>query len=226
MLRGGKLDSAAFNYGLEVIERNAKTQSQLVEDLLEVSRIITGHLRLEIRPIDLVRTIQAAVEAVQPALDAKNITLEQVLDTTTKPRVPQSIMLDGLRVLLIEDDPDTRQLISFLLERQAAQVRSAESARAGLELLAEWRPDLIISDIGLPDEDGYFFIAQVRKLTSRGGGIIPAVALTAYAKSEDGERLIAAGFQKHVAKPVDPAELLKVVAQLVGRGKTSMQALE
>ena len=103
-----------------------------------------------------------------------------------------------------------------VLSRCNADVRTAESAAEGLELIRDWRPDLLISDIGMPGEDGVEFIRAVRVLSESRGGATPAIALTAYARTEDRVRILAAGYQMHVAKPVDPYELIAVVSSVVG----------
>jgi CheY-like chemotaxis protein len=123
----------------------------------------------------------------------------------------------GLRVLVVDDEADARELLTAALGQYGVEVRAAVSAAEGLAILKEWKPDVIISDIGLPDEDGYMFIRRVRALEQEDGGNIPAAALTAYARLEDRLRALSAGYQSHVPKPVDPAELAAVVASLAGR---------
>ena len=335
-------------HGLNVIERNAKAQAQLIEDLLDVSRIISGNLRLELLSVNLARIIEAAADAVRPAALAKGVHLRvildalaaetmgdaarlqqvlwnllsnavkftptggtvtvclerkesqveiQVIDTgagiepeflphvferfkqanattarthgglglglaivrhlvelhggtvraespgakrgaTFKIRLPvaavrqtptphadvasaslashQAPSLEGLRVLIVDDEEDARTLLSELLGRQGAEVVTAASAEQALALIQANPPDALVSDIGMPGEDGYSFIRKVRAL-SKGQRPIPAVALTAYARKEDRTRAMMAGFQAHVAKPVEPEELLVVVASLAGR---------
>jgi CheY-like chemotaxis protein len=127
-----------------------------------------------------------------------------------------SASLKGLRVLVVEDDPDTRALIEMILLGYEARVETAGSAKEALEQLGSFRPDVILSDIGMPDEDGYDLIRQVRGLESAEGGAIPAAALTAFARAEDRRRALEAGFQMHVPKPIAPNDLFKVVATLAG----------
>jgi len=123
--------------------------------------------------------------------------------------------LSGIRVLVVDDEPDARQLIRRVLEDCDAEVAVAGSAAEAMALLEGARPDILVSDIGMPDRDGYDLIRQVRgRLAAKA---LPAVALTAFARSEDRRRALLAGFQTHVAKPVDPAELVAVVASLVER---------
>jgi CheY-like chemotaxis protein len=117
-------------------------------------------------------------------------------------------------VLVVDDDGDARALIQYVLERCGAHVRTASSAPEGLRLLQEWRPDVLVADVEMPIEDGYSLIAKVRALPARSGGLIPAAALTGYAGTQDRLKALQAGFQLHVAKPVQPAELATIVATL------------
>jgi PAS domain S-box-containing protein len=346
LLRSGDLDQAATARGLEVIERNVRAQTQLIEDLLDVSRIITGKLRLEVRPMDLVAVVEAGIEAVRPAADAKGIRIESRLDpmasaivgdpdrlqqvvwnlvsnavkftpkegrvevdltrldaharlrvkdtgkgippaflphvfdrlrqadsTSTRAHgglgiglaivrhlvelhggtvaaesagdgkgavltvelpvsaasgtqrlAPDSaaaqegaVRLDGVRVMVVDDEADTRDLLSFSLRNYGAEVTALGSASEALAAIQRAKPDVLVSDIGLPGDDGYALIRKVRALDEERGGRVPAAALTAYAKDEDRHRAIAAGFQAHVPKPVELAELANVVASLAGR---------
>ena len=125
--------------------------------------------------------------------------------------------LKGLRVLVIDDEPDSREIVSQILDLCGAEVLTAGSAREAFPIVSRERPDVIVCDIGMPDEDGYRFIDRVRGLPREEGGLTPAAALTAFASTEDRMRALAAGFQIHVPKPVQPAELATVVASLVGR---------
>jgi CheY-like chemotaxis protein/anti-sigma regulatory factor (Ser/Thr protein kinase) len=123
--------------------------------------------------------------------------------------------LDGVRILVVDDEPDTNEVLQELFASCGAEVRVAASTRQALEILDRWRPTLIVSDIGMPDQDGYAFIHQVREREPERGGETPAVALTAYSRLEDRVKILTAGFQMHVAKPVDPTELVAVVASIV-----------
>jgi CheY-like chemotaxis protein len=123
--------------------------------------------------------------------------------------------LRDVRVLLVDDEPDTRELLREVLERCGARVRDVGSAHEALEQLKEWRPMVIVSDIGMPGEDGYSLIRRVREWEKGVGGRTPAVALTAYARSEDRMKALAAGYQVHAAKPIDPMEFAFVVAGVV-----------
>jgi CheY-like chemotaxis protein len=353
MLGSPKLDPVTALRAIEVIRRNARMQIQMVDDLLDVSRIITGKLRLNVQPVDLGATIIAAVDGLRPAAEAKEIRLQLQLDApggqvsgdpdrlqqvawnlisnaikftpkggrvlvrqerveshveltvsdtglgiapeflphvfdrfrqadatstrafgglglglaivrqlvelhggavrvhsagegqgstftvnlpllATRSAIAGSALveggefklpefecpppLDGLRVLVVDDEPDTCELLQFILEGCGARVKTASSAAAALEAVAEEVFDVLISDIGMPDEDGYSLIARVRALGKEHGGKVPAAAaLTAYVGEEDRIRILQAGFQIHVPKPVSPGELVAVVANLAGR---------
>jgi signal transduction histidine kinase/DNA-binding response OmpR family regulator len=350
LLRGGKLPEGTAGGALETIERNAKAQSQLIDELLDVSRIVTGKLRLDTRPVELARVIEAAVESVRPAARAKKIRLEVALEplgvpllgdagrlqqvawnllsnavkftpeggrvgvllrragsdaevkvedtgqgigadflphvfdrfrqadgSTTRQygglglglaiarhlvelhggaisadsegegrgasftvRLPlaaapstggetehapgggvsppaRTAALKGLRVLVVEDETDTRELVAYALTAAGAEVKTAARAREALDTMEGWTPDVLVSDIGMPGVDGYAFIAEVRRREADSGSRLPAVALTAYAGVEDQRRAVSAGFQTHLAKPLDPAEMVAVVAKLAGR---------
>jgi CheY-like chemotaxis protein/two-component sensor histidine kinase len=129
-------------------------------------------------------------------------------------RSDEGASLAGLRVLIVEDDPDARRLVRVLLERQAAQVMAAASAEEALEVLDEFAPDVLVSDIGMPGTDGYQFIRQVRQRSVHEGGTVPALALTAFARSEDRRRALIAGYEMHLAKPIEPSELIVSIAAL------------
>jgi CheY-like chemotaxis protein len=125
--------------------------------------------------------------------------------------------LDGLHVLVCDDEEDSRLLVTVVLERCGASVTSVSSAQEAMAVLQQSRPDVLISDIGMPGEDGYSLIKRVRSLSAEDGGRIPAAALTAYARVEDRMKALRTGFQIHLPKPVEPAELVTVVANLAGR---------
>lgn len=343
LLRRGKPDMARIAHGLEVIERNVRAQGQLIDDLLDMSRIISGKLRLNVQRVDLVAVIEAALETVRLSAETKNIHIQKVFapfvgivsgdsarlqqivwnllsnaikftpkggrvqvvlervsshveisvtDTgqgiqpeflpyvfdrfrqadasTTRNHgglglglaivkhltelhggsvrlksvgegkgatfiialplvavaefVPNSNMegladdthlrLDGVKVLVVDDEPDACELIRLVLEEYHAEVITAASAQEALDLLECEQPDVLVSDIGMPQEDGYQFIHKVRMLDPARGGKIPAVALTAYARAEDSKLAILSGYQIHVTKPVEPSELVAVVFDL------------
>ena len=348
ILRAGAVDRDDLAEGLETIHRNANMQAQLIEDLLDVSRIISGTLRLDVQRVNLAEVIEAAIAAVTPAAQAKGIRTEKVLDplagpvsgdparlqqvvwnllsnavkftprggkvqvllervnshveisvidtgqgigpeflphvferfrqadsTTTRrfgglglglaivkqlvemhggsvrakspgegegstfvvhlpiaimhevpakaqPRDPDAsgsdcmgATLNGLRVLVVDDDPDARVLLRRVLAECGAEVGLAGSVREAIDQLKAFRPDILVSDVGMPGEDGYDLLRHVRTVHS--ASELPAAALTAFARPEDRKRALLAGFQTHVAKPVDPAELVAVVASLAGR---------
>jgi CheY-like chemotaxis protein len=124
--------------------------------------------------------------------------------------------LDGVRVLLVEDNPDTLDMLKFIFDESGAEVIAAASVDEALDALERLRPDALVSDIAMPDRDGYDLIREIRLREPERGGKIPAVAVTAYARAEDRVRVLAAGFQMHIAKPIDPDELIAVVASLTG----------
>jgi len=333
LLRVGRLDEAGMLRALETIERNARIQEQLIADILDVSRIVTGKLRLEFRPVELLPIVEAALDAVRPAALAKRVALtldaggaatvlgdpdrlQQVIwnllvnaikftppegyvsiatavaggtavltvsdsgegipaeflpvifdrfaqgdASATRPHgglglglsivrhivelhgggvrahsegvgqgatftvhlpvraVRQAAAasrdqpLTGVKVLIVDDDPDAREVVSVALAECGAQPAAAASAREALRVLEEVHPDVLVSDIGMPGEDGLSLIKRVRALDSRLAAV-PAVALTAYAGEDDERRALAAGFQRFVAKPVALEELAAVVRQL------------
>jgi PAS domain S-box-containing protein len=373
LLQSGQLDNAAAEHAMEVIGRNARVQAQIVNDLLDVSRIITGKLRLEATPTELSPVVQAATDAVHSAAQAKSLHLEvaykaknlQVLGDSTRlqqvlwnllsnavrftpdsgrievrvsrvmhapsadqlgrpyaridvidsgqgiapqflpyvfdrfrqadststrkhgglglglaivrhivemhggtveahsegqgrgatfsvllplmpPRstlsmmVPPEILgrnsgqlskgsapnslaeiparvLEGLRILVVDDQSDSREIVVDILQRYGAKMSSAASAPEALDMLLQQPPDLLIADIGMPGEDGYSLIEKIRALPASSGGAVLAITLTAFARSEDRERALSAGFQEHITKPVAPHELITFVARVVGR---------
>lgn len=353
MLRSGKVPEDGVPKVLETIERNAQAQTQLIDDLLDVSRIITGKLRMDVRPADPNLFIEAAIEAVKPAAEAKGVRLQKIMDTssvsvpgdpirlqqvvwnllsnaikfsdrgchvqvrlervnshveivvsdsgqgiaadflphvfdrfrqedqrTTRqhggmglglaivktlvelhggsvwaaspgtgqgatftvslPVVPvyqieasggrvhpsaRELLpdaefgdrLDGLVMLVVDDEPDTRDLLKTGLENCGAHVIVAASVVEAFEAIETQIPDVLISDIGMPVEDGYDLIRKLRSLPAERGGNVPAVALTAYARVEDRLRALRSGYQMHVPKPVELAELVAVADSLVKR---------
>jgi signal transduction histidine kinase/CheY-like chemotaxis protein len=350
ILLAGVRDPADLNRGLETIARNARAQAQLIEDLLDMSRIVSGKIRLDVQRTDLVSVVDAAVDAVKPSADARAIVVRKIVDplagpvfgdpnrlqqivwnllsnavkftpkggwvqvlvarinshveitvsdsgpgvspeflphvferfrqadasTTRKhgglglglaivkqlvelhggtvkvenggpgagasftvslppgavrddaskrehpaagrmPALREAVYLAGIKVLVIDDEPDARDLIKWVLENARAEVVVGSSATAGLELLESQQPDVVISDIGMPERDGYQFIRDVRSLEAANGGKTPAIALTAFARSEDRTRALLAGYQIHLSKPIEPQELVATVASLVGR---------
>ena len=359
MLHEMNLDEDTARHGLKIIERNAEAQNQLVRDLLDVSRIITGKLRLDTISVDLAPVVESALDSVRQAAEAKGISLgfesgagpevvsgdpdrlQQVVwnllsnaikftpkggrvgvklgreesdvlirvsDTgqgispeflphvferfrqadgsTTRAhgglglglavvrhlveqhgghvsaeskgegrgstftiRLPLAAVregsegrggsgplrdaggkktaaasdvaepLSGVRVLVVDDQPDARELLALVLERAGASVATAETADAAVRLLRASPADVLVSDIGMPGEDGYKFVGRVRALPASEGGRVLAVALTAYATEEDRRRALDAGFEEHIAKPVEPSALVAAVAALAARAR-------
>jgi PAS domain S-box-containing protein len=351
MLRSRQNDAKAVEKGLSVIERNARTLAQLIEDVLDVSRIITGKLTLHRRGVDLVGVVQAAVEVVKPHAEQKAVALALEVDvggngtamlvgdparlqqvcwnllvnavkftpgggrvrvrverderelrlrvtdtgkgiradslphlferfwqadgsatrehgglglglaivhhlvglhggqvraesagegmgstfTVTLPvpavlpeakpealpgaeaQAPE-VRLDGVTVLLVEDAADARELIALMLRERGAVVGTASTAAEAMERLRASMPDVLVSDIGLPGEDGHSLLRKVRAWAEARDQWVPAIALTAYASAEDARRAYRAGFQVHLAKPLEPATLIEAVAKLAGRG--------
>jgi len=353
MLRSGQLNSENATKAIDTIERNARTQAQLIDDLLDVSRIVTGKLRLDVRPTDPNSFIDAAIESLRPAADAKGVRVQKIMDTgavsvpgdpvrlqqvvwnllanavkftpaggrvqvnlehmnshieitvsdtgqgispeflphvfdrfrqadqktsrqhggmglglaivrhlvelhggdvqaasegegkgstftvtlpitpvyqvdesdggihpATKDLLPAAgcvERLDHLKVLVVDDEPDTLGLLREGLEHCGADVRLATSTPEALASINESMPDILISDIGMPGEDGYDLIKRLRALPAEQGGKIPAIALTAYTRVEDRLQALRAGYQMHVPKPVDLTELVAVTTSLVSR---------
>ncbi len=348
----GRLDAATQARALESIERNAKSQARLIEDILDMSRIVAGRFRLNVASIELATTIEAALDVVRPAAEAKNIRLQAVLDSQLGPisgdaerlqqvfwnllsnavthtpnggriyvrlqsvnshvevsvvdsgkgidpgflphvferfrqeensatrrhtglglglaitrhlvelhggtivassegegrgatftvrlpmapvthpdsvaRMPmlgdvkagarkQLASLDGLRVLVVDDEDDVRELVGTVLRQSGAVVTTVRSVAEALEAFATTMPNVLVSDIEMPGEDGYSLIRKLRAGALPGGRNIPAIALSAYAGPGDRMRALDAGFQLHVPKPVEPAELVAVIANLVPR---------
>lgn len=360
LLASGKMNVDDLAEGLQVIERNARVQTQIIEDILDMSRIISGKVRLDVQRVDLPRVIEGAIESMQPAADAKAIRLQKVLDPLAGPvkgdpaRLQQIVWnlvsnaikftpkggrvqvvlervnshveisvsdtgeginpeflphvferfrqadgattrrhsglglglsivkqlvemhggtveaksggegqgatfrialpltplhadedsdtrqhpttgsgelvagaapkLTGINVLVVDDEPDARSLLKRLLEDSEAVVRMSSSVDEALKRIEELRPDVLVSDIGMPGRDGYELVRVLRSLPTERGGRIPAVALTAFARSEDRTQAMIAGFDVHVSKPVEPNELRAVVARLAARAASTTAA--
>jgi CheY-like chemotaxis protein len=126
-------------------------------------------------------------------------------------------VLEGLRILVVDDKVDSRDLVSAILTRCGSEVNCCESATEAIKAIQDWKPDLLVSDIGMPNEDGYSLIKKMRKLKSKRARQTPAVALTAYVTHEDRERALAAGFQMHVPKPIEPTALIMSIVAATGR---------
>ncbi len=350
LLRRGDVPQDVIPQAHEAIERNARVQAQLIEDLLDMSRILSGQMKLEIQHVDAWEAIDSAIATTEPAAAAKRIKLHRDMDLhagavsadpirlrqiaghllsnaikftptggevtvklervdsliefsvsdtgegiageflpyvfdrfrqqdastvrkhqglglglslvkqlvelhggivsaksdglgkgstftvafpaiaaqavtvekrpskhdSSQPEEPPPSLL-GTKVLVVDDDGDTREILRSILAHRGASVRTAASVDEALRSLHDRLPDVLVSDIGMPGEDGYDLIKKVRSLDRENGGRIPAVALTAFARSGDRRRAISAGFHMHLAKPIEPAELVTVVASLAGR---------
>ncbi len=351
LIKQNELEADQVQHGLEVIERSVKAQTQLINDLLDVTRILSGRLSVDFKPVNLISVIAAALDSVQVQATAKGFSLRTQLDGdaslvqgdparlqqviwnllhnsvkftpaggrielrlereeaavkftvtdngigiapellpglferlrqpeasnlrrhsglglglalvreltelqggtvtaespgtgkgtsvtirlpprttplsasefpmiqrhTTEMPILRTNQLAGLNILLVEDDLDSREIIRLALEGGGAKVAEASSVARAKELLAERVPDVLVSDIGLPEEDGFALIKYVRALPRVQGGLVPALALTAFARNIDAERAIQDGFHLHLAKPVAPTDLVNAVAQLAGR---------
>lgn len=356
MLSMGGLEGETFSRAVETIERNAKLQARLIDDMLDVSRIISGKLRLDAQPVELTAVINAAVDTSRPAAEAKDIRLQVVLDfgagcvlgdpvrlqqviwnllsnaikftpkhgrvqiqlerinshleitvSDTGPGIDEEFLpyvferfrqadssitrkhgglglglaivrhlvelhggsveasngvdghgailvvklpvmvvrapmgapapepprihtnasgrlpfdcppeLHGIKILAVDDEADARHLLTLVLERCGAEVKTCSSAAEAIEALQDYDPDILISDIGMPDETGYDLIQKVRAGEVGRSSRIPAVALTAYARLEDRLQALTAGYNMHVPKPVEPAELAVVIASLTAQ---------
>lgn len=161
------------------------------------------------------------VDLPVPALQSDNGSLDDLRSRwkeiqRSKPRSARN-QLEGLRVLVVEDDADSRTLVSMMLKRQGAEVLAVGTADEAMSTIALESADVLISDIGMPDQDGFELIRKIRKLPAERGGSIPAIALTGYATAKDRERAFAEGFQTHLPKPIEPAELVNAIAALTGR---------
>jgi CheY-like chemotaxis protein len=132
----------------------------------------------------------------------------------------EKVRLDGVHVLLVEDDEDTRRLLGTMLKRQGAEVTSAASVADAFRLFSERRPDVLVSDIGMPDEDGYELIRKIRALSTEESRSVPALAVTGYATRKDRERSLSAGYQQHMAKPIEQDDLIAAIARLLEKRKS------
>jgi len=351
LLRSGRLDAAGTGRAVQTIDRNARLQAQLINDLLDVSRITAGKLELDLRVVDPASVVEAALSALRPEADAAGLVVDAAIDHSlgalradpdrlqqvmsnllsnaikftprggrievrleragsqatiavndTGPGVAADLVphvferfrqgegpatrrhgglglgltivrhlvelhggtvevespgelggatfivrlpllpseaaggpeiqrlaplpvgpprADGLHVLLVDDDANTLDSLRALFEHYGARVTAVPSAAEALRALESLRPDVLVSDIAMPDEDGYQLIARVRELDRERGGAIPAVALTAFAADDDRVRALVAGYDVHLSKPVDPEEVVAFVTQLARRGRAA-----
>jgi signal transduction histidine kinase/ActR/RegA family two-component response regulator len=156
-------------------------------------------------------TVRLPISAGEPQIDHAAELEERRIAASAVSPIPRSTRLDDLRILVVDDNADGRTLTSLVLTQAGASVTAVASVREALQALEAERPDVLVSDIGLPDKDGYALIRQIRQYEAEQGGFLPAVALTGYARAEDRARILAAGFQAHVPKPVEPVELSAVI---------------
>ena len=352
LLKTERLTDEQAKRAIDTIQRNAQLQNQMIADLLDVSRIVSGRMRLDIRPFQLIDVIEAGIEVVRPAAEGKSIRLQTFLDPAagpvagdpdrlqqvvtnllsnatkftpkggrvqvqlhrvnshveilvtdngegidpavlpfiferfrqggtgstreygglglgltiarhltelhggtvtahsegvgkgaqftvrlpimaavqlavageerTHPTAQQGLRgevpsLSGLRILVVDDEADAREVVSLILSSAGAEVTTVDSAARAVELVQRWHPDILVSDIGMPNEDGFTLMRQLRALPVEQGGAIPAIALTAFARTQDRLNVLSAGYQMHVPKPIEQLELLTVIASLTKR---------
>jgi signal transduction histidine kinase/ActR/RegA family two-component response regulator len=165
-------------------------------------------------------TVRLPILAAYPHAERASGLVERRSAGSTESPTPRSQRLDDLHILVVDDNADGRTLTTLALTQAGANVRAVASTREALELLEVQRPDVLISDLGLPGEDGYALIRRIRHHEAEHGGFLPAIALTGYARADDRSRALAAGFQAHVAKPLEPAALIPVIADVTGHSKS------
>ena len=191
---------------------STRTQGGLGIGLALVRHLVELHggtVTAESPGVDQGATFRARLPLVRPSADDESRPAGRRVGAT-----PPLTSLGGVRVLVVDDEHDTLEMFDGILAVAGAEVRRATGATPAIEMLAAWRPDVIVSDIEMPHENGYAFIRRLRSLSPDAGGIVPAVAVTAYGGVVDRIRVLSAGFQMHVPKPVEPAELVAAVAAL------------
>ncbi len=187
---GSVIDEAQRRHAMAAIARNATIQTRVIEDLLDVSRLMQGRVSLTVAPIDAGAVVDAAVDGVMaPAAEP---------------------MFQRLHVLVAEDDADSAAAVTAILRLHGCETQTAGTASECLRITAEWPTDVLVCDIGLPDDDGYGLLKRLRSRPD--GQRIPAIALTAYARPEDRARALAAGFHAHLSKPLNPGSLLREIS--------------
>jgi CheY-like chemotaxis protein len=137
----------------------------------------------------------------------------------TSPASSDLYNLQGKKILVVDDDQDSQELLAFMLEQEGAEIQTVSSAVDALNIIPQWQPDVLLSDIGMPQIDGYTLIREIRNLPKEQGGQVPAIALTAYAAEADKETALSSGFQQHIAKPVDPVECIGAIIQLLKKSE-------
>lgn len=229
LLQTQKLNRDQTTKALNVISKNAKLQAELINDLLDVSQILRGKLSLNITTVDLAQTIRSALETVRLAAESKSIQIQTELESNVglvsgdPNRLQQvfwnlfsnAVKFTPSEVLIVEDESDTREFLAFLLEREGARAIAVASAKEALATLTHSQPDVLLSDIGMSEMDGYMLLRQIRALPPERGGNIPAIALTAFAGEIDHQQAISAGFQQYLAKPIEPNKLVETIVSLV-----------
>lgn len=183
--------------GLETIKRNAQVQAAMLDQLSE-DQLSCAHRKEQSQ-------LQSQVKVAAP----------MPLRPTETPVA--TLSLEGASILVVDDEPDARELLVYLFEHAGAKVTSVGDVETAIRIVRTIRPDVIVSDIGMPDRDGYQLMRVVRSLPADAGGRTPAVALTAFTRSEDRTRALLAGYQVHIAKPIEPHELLATIGSLIGR---------
>jgi CheY-like chemotaxis protein len=138
--------------------------------------------------------------------------------------VSREYELSGLRILAVDDEPDARELVVVILQQYGAKVLAVDSANRALEVMDHWKPDVIVSDIGMPGQDGYELMRSIRSLPAERGGQTPAAALTAFTRPEDRLKALASGYQTQIPKPLEPSKLVAVLARLAGRMPSTLPA--
>ena len=158
-------------------------------------------------------------ESLESLENINNVVASESFDAPNKTAAPRKLV--GVNLLLVEDDADSLELLAFLFESTGATVRTANLAGVAFDKFQENPPDLLISDIGMPDEDGYSLIQKIRRLPPEKGGNVPAIALTAYAKNEDRLKALSKGFQRHIKKPIEPLDLIRQVSEMLEQQKAN-----
>src|SRR5437660_1513010 len=218
MLQSAAMDEVTSRRAIDAILRNATAQVQLVEDLLDVSRIITGKMRLDVDGGRVRAASEGPGRGATFVVELPVAILGPEARTTLETSAATGALpLQNVRVLLVDDDADGLDLTTVMLTNSGAQVKTAVSVAAALNVLESWPADVLVSDIEMPGEDGYELLRRIRAKERGGRTRLPALALTAYGRPEDRRRTLAAGYNLHLAKPIDPSELVLAVANLVGR---------
>src|SRR5438067_637044 len=229
LLASGKLDALQTMHAVQAIERAGWAQSRVIEDLLDTSRIVSGRLELTMQPTSVKSLVEAAVElhggtvTAMSAGEDKGSTFEVRLpirawDTAVAepPRLDTlAPSLRGVTVLVVDDDADARDFVRATLEQYGAVVVTAASAGEAKAQFRREPPDVMVSDLMMPGEDGLQLIRDIRQLDRAAGRLTPAAAITTLARADDRRRALTAGYQMHTAKPVDPSELVSIVERLV-----------